>query len=100
MSNTTRVRRGTSDDGTADPAPDYLRSASFRSFVLALVSDLPPVRRPAQRSPVSETRSRMVRSENVLGSTSPRSISVHVHGADTGAPARARTVYAAAKVAL
>ena len=34
----------------------------------------------------------------LAGSTSLRSISFHVHGADTGAPRLARTVYAAAKV--
>jgi len=37
---------------------------------------------------------------NVPGCTSPRSISSHVQGADTGAPRLARTVYAAANVAL
>jgi hypothetical protein len=42
----------------------------------------------------------MLRSVNVLGSTAPRSISSHVQGADTGAPGLARTVYAAANVAL
>ena len=54
----------------------------------------------AQRSPTFATRSGMFRSVNVRGFTSPRSISSHVHGADTGAPRFARTVYAAANVAL
>ena len=36
---------------------------------------------------------------NVAGVTSPRSISFHVHGAETVAPRRARTVYTAANVA-
>ena len=55
---------------------------------------------PAHRSPSSATRSGMFRRLNVSGSTSPRSISSHVHGADTGAPRFARTVYGAANVAL
>ena len=46
------------------------------------------------------TRAAMLRSVNVLGSTLDCSISVHVHGAETGAPGLARTAYAAAKVAL
>ena len=41
----------------------------------------------------------MVRSVKVCGWTSPRSISSHEHGADTGAPRFARTAYAAANVA-
>ena len=36
----------------------------------------------------------------VRGPTAPLSISSHVQGADTGAPGRARTAYAAANVAL
>jgi hypothetical protein len=42
----------------------------------------------------------MFRSLKLRGSTAPRSISSHAHGADTEAPGRARTVYAAANVAL
>jgi hypothetical protein len=38
----------------------------------------------------------MVRSVNVCGVTSPRSISSHVHGADTGALGFGRTAYVAA----
>jgi hypothetical protein len=45
-------------------------------------------------------RADMVRSVNVCGATSPPSISSHVQGADTGAPAFARSAYAAANVAL
>ena len=45
-------------------------------------------------------RSGIVRSVNVRGTTAPDSTSSHVHGADTGAPGLARTVYAAANVAL
>ena len=44
-----------------------------------------------QRSPTSAMRAAIVRSVNVRGPTSPRSISSHVHGADTGAPGFART---------
>ena len=53
-----------------------------------------------QTSPSSATRAAMLRNVNVRGSTVPRSISSHVHGAETGAPGFARTAYAAAKVAL
>jgi hypothetical protein len=42
----------------------------------------------------------MFRTVNVPGSTVPCSISSHVHGAETGAPRLARTVYGAANVAL
>jgi hypothetical protein len=42
----------------------------------------------------------MFRNVNVRGSTWPRSISFHVQGAEIGAPGLARTVYAAANVAL
>jgi hypothetical protein len=45
----------------------------------------------AHRSPAFPIRAAMVRSVNVPGPTSPRSISSHVHGADTGAPGFART---------
>ena len=45
-------------------------------------------------------RSAMLRIVNVCGSTSPLSSSSHVHGAEIGAPALARTAYAAANVAL
>ena len=67
---------------------------------MGFLSDRPRRRMPAQRSPTRATRSGMFRSVNVRGATSPPSISFHVHGADTGAPRFARTVYAAAKVAL
>src|SRR5262249_11697682 len=53
-----------------------------------------------QRSPTFASRSAIVLSVNERGSTSPRSTSSHVHGADTGAPGFARTAYAAANVAL
>ena len=52
-------------------------------------------RRPpsaAHRSPTASRRAGIVRSVNVCGATAPRSTSSHVHGADTGAPGRARTV--------
>src|SRR5437879_2426368 len=50
----------------------------------------------AHTSPTFAMRSGIFRRVNVRGFTSPRSISSHVHGADTGAPHLARTVYAAA----
>jgi hypothetical protein len=54
----------------------------------------------AHNSPTAATRSLIFRSLNDRGSTSPRSTSAHVHGAETGAPGLARTSYAAANVAL
>jgi hypothetical protein len=54
----------------------------------------------AQRSPTLAIRPAIVLSVKVRGPASPRSISSHVHGADTGAPGFARTAYAAANVAL
>jgi hypothetical protein len=42
----------------------------------------------------------MLRMVKVRGDTSPRSTSSQVQGAETGAPGLARTVKAAAKVAL
>ena len=47
---------------------------------------------PAQRSPAFARRGAIVRNVKVWGSTVPCSISAHVHGAETGAPGRARTV--------
>jgi hypothetical protein len=52
------------------------------------------------RSPTSAIRRAIVRSVNVRGVAAPRSSSAHVHGAETGAPGRARTAYVAAIVAL
>ena len=51
-------------------------------------------RRPRSfhRSPTASSRCAIVRSVNVRGPTARRSISSQVHGADTGAPGRARTV--------
>src|ERR1700752_789694 len=46
----------------------------------------------AQRSPASLMRWAIVRNVKLFGWTSPRSISFHVHGAETGAPGLARTV--------
>src|SRR5205814_5214225 len=43
---------------------------------------------PAHKSPAFATRSGMFRSVKVRGLTSPRSISSHVQGAETGAPGR------------
>src|SRR4051812_7599926 len=54
----------------------------------------------AHRSPTLAVLAAIARKVNVCGATSPRSISSHVHGADTGAPGLARTAYAAANVAL
>src|SRR5262249_31796626 len=51
-------------------------------------------------SPAFSMRSAIVRSLNVRGPTAPDSTSSHVHGADTGAPGFARTVYGAANGAL
>ena len=48
--------------------------------------------RSFHRSPTASSRSAIVRRVNVRGPTVRRSISSHVHGADTGAPGRARTV--------
>ena len=53
----------------------------------------------AHTSPSLATRVGMFRSVKVVGPTLPPSTSFHVHGADTGAPRFARTVYAAANVA-
>ena len=47
---------------------------------------------PAHRSPTSSRRRPIVRNVKVCGSAVPCSTSDHVHGAETGAPGRARTV--------
>ena len=73
---------------------------SRRSFSIGRFNDRPRRRMSAHTSPTFAMRSGMFRSVNVPGFTSPRSTSSHVHGADTGAPRFARTVYAAANVAL
>ena len=44
------------------------------------------------RSPTSAIRFSIIRNVNVLGPTAPLETSSHVHGAETGAPAFARTV--------
>ena len=56
-------------------------------------------RKSAHTSPIFATRAGVFRSVKVAGPTLPLSTSCHVHGADTGAPRLARTVYAAANVA-
>ncbi len=48
--------------------------------------------RSFHRSPTASSRAAIVRRVNVRGPTVRRSISSHVHGADTGAPGRARSV--------
>src|SRR5712672_1170645 len=75
-------------------------SSRRRSLSPGRFNDCPRRRMSAHRSPTFATRSGMFRRVNVPGFTSPRSTSSHVQGADTGAPRFARTVYAAAKVAL
>ena len=70
------------------------------TFSIGRFNDRPRRRMSAQRSPTAAMRSGMLRSVNEPGLTLPRSTSSHVHGADTGAPRFARTVYAAANVAL
>ena len=76
-----RYRGGGRDREVGGPA--YFTAATFP---IALLSDRPFRRMSDQRSPTSATRAAIVRSVNVCGPTSPRSISSHVHGADTGAP--------------
>lgn len=82
--------------GLARPGPPegdrYEVFAIFANISIGRVSDRPRRRMSAQRSPTLATRSGMFRSVNVAGSTSPRSTSCHVHGADTGALLFARTV--------
>jgi hypothetical protein len=75
-------------------------ASSFLSLSIGRFNERPRRRMSAHRSPARRTRSGMFRTVNVRGLTSLRSTSSHVHGAETGAAARARTVYAAANVAL
>src|SRR5688572_2619699 len=97
---------------------DDFRSAASRSAAIgrlyhpALPTSVPPGtsvphplkwgrrflegRRLLHTSPTAATRSAIVRNVKLRGPTSPRSISSHVHGADTGAPGFGRTAYAAA----
>ena len=84
--------------GSRDESASYrLKRRSFSIGCSTIV--LAAACRPTGQ-PTLAMRSGMVRSVNVRGPTSPRSTSSHVHGADTGAPRFARTVYAAANVAL
>ena len=53
-----------------------------------------------QSSPTAPSRAAIERRVKLRGPTSQRSTSSHEHGAETAAPGRALTVYAAAKVAL
>ena len=55
-------------------------------------NDRPRRRISPHTSPTFAIRSAILRTVKVPGCTSPRSISSHVHGADTGAPRLARTV--------
>ena len=71
------------DDSTKDQARPARRRRVFRSAASAIGRG---ARMSAHRSPTFSIRSGMFRSVNVPGSTLPRSISSHVHGADTGAP--------------
>ena len=70
------------------------------SFSLGFFNDGRLRSMSAQMSPAFLMRAGMLRRLKVSGATLPFSISSHVHGADTGAPRFARTVYAAANVAL
>src|SRR5262245_21259040 len=74
--------------------------ASAFTRATARVSDRFRRRMSPHRSPTLSIRAAMLRSVNVFGETSPRSICSHVQGADTGAPGLGRTAYAAACVAL
>src|SRR5688572_2741724 len=74
--------------------------SSFRSFSIGRVSDRLPFSRSAHTSPAFLIRAGMLRTVKVFGFAAPFSSSFHVQGADTGAPALARTVYAVANVAL
>ena len=74
--------------------------AILRSFSRGRVSDFPRLGKSFHTSPTLLMRAAMFFSVNEVGATFPFSISVHVQGADTGAPALALTVYAAANVAL
>src|SRR5258707_11764962 len=56
---------------------------SLFSLSIGRFNDRPRRRMSAHRSPTFLTRSGILRSVNVRGSTSPRSISFHVHGAET-----------------
>src|SRR5262245_10478457 len=91
--------RGEISRGKADRAvsrsPTYMPCSSL----IALPSDLALFGMLAHKSPRAAARSGMFLSVDVRGPTDPSSISFHVHGADTGAPGLARTVYAAANVA-
>ena len=58
----------------------------LRSCSTAFRSERPRLLISAHTSPTDSIRSAIVRSVNVRGPTAPRSISCHVHGADTGAP--------------
>src|SRR5688500_17152320 len=94
-------RPATSDQTDRGPSTrDYRPATNRRSFSIGRFNDRPRRRISAQRSPTFAMRSGIFRTVNVRGSTSPRTTSSHVHGADTGAPGFARTVYAAANVAL
>jgi hypothetical protein len=59
---------------------------------MALLSDRLVFNIADHKSPTSVTRWTIMRNVKLFGSTTPRSTSSHVHGADTGAPALARTV--------
>src|SRR5688572_6033514 len=63
-----------------------------RSLSIGRFNDRPRPRISAHTSPTFAMRSGIVRSVKVAGFTLPRSISSHLHGADTGAPGFARTV--------
>lgn len=68
--------------------------------LMALASERLLLSKLDHRSPTSAIRFSIVRNVKLFGCTSPVSTSSHEHGADTGAPGFARTVYVAANVAL
>ena len=75
-------------------------SIIFFNFSIGLFKDRLLFNKSAHRSPTSPIRFSIFRTLNDLGPTAPVSTSSHVHGAETGAPVFARTVYVAANVAL
>lgn len=79
---------------------DQADSCSFRRRAIGRTNDFLIFSMSAHRSPREEIRWAIIRNVKLFGPTSPRSSSSHEQGAETGAPGFARTVYAAANVAL
>src|SRR4051812_18208344 len=78
-------------DGDFDDRDSPLYCWSRPSFSVAFFRPRLRLRRSDQTSPTAAMRSVIVRSVKVRGPTAPPSISAQVHGAETGAPALART---------